>query len=396
MLIEFRVANHRSIRAEQVISLEASDRRGDVRDRRVGHSRPLLPVAALYGANASGKSNLLAALAWMARRVCGAVRNGPAAREPFAWGGARQEPSLYEVLLQLGDVRYRYGFVADDVGITEEWLDAWPGSRRQTWLSREAGSCRFGRGLRGPRQRHWRRTTKDALLLTVAREHPQLAPVFSWFSRVRTVKLWPEGGVGRSAAPDLAKLGSSDAGRQALRDVLRQLHAADLGVVDLELRDADDGGPPKVVVGHQDGQGVAWLPLAWESEGTLALVRLAPALAQTLRDGGLLLIDELAPSLHPLVARDLVDRFNRPEANPTHAQLLFSTHDTSLLGPTPCSPGLRRDQVWLAEKDAHGATHIYPLTDFKAQRGENIERGYLQGRYGAVPMLTPYLAPEAP
>jgi len=98
-------------------------------------------------------------------------------------------------------------------------------------------------------------------------------------------------------------------------------------------------------------------------------------------------IDELERSLHPLLASRLVQLFNDPTTNPKHAQLLFSTHDTNLLGTTLGEPVLRRDQVWLTEKDPQGATVLYPLTDYKPRKAENLERGYLQGRYGAIPFL---------
>lgn len=99
------------------------------------------------------------------------------------------------------------------------------------------------------------------------------------------------------------------------------------------------------------------------------------------------MVDELESSLHPLIGRAIVKLFNNPETNPHNAQILFTTHDTSLLGSTMEEPLLRRDQVWFTEKDAGGATKLYPLTDYKPRNTENLERGYLQGRYGAIPWL---------
>jgi len=106
-----------------------------------------------------------------------------------------------------------------------------------------------------------------------------------------------------------------------------------------------------------------------------------------LSQGGVVIIDELEASLHPLLGLQIVRHFNSPETNPRNAQLLFTTHDTNLLGtmygPTP----LRRDQVWLAEKNEEGTSRIFPLTDYSPRAEENLERGYLQGRYGAIPFL---------
>jgi AAA15 family ATPase/GTPase len=135
------------------------------------------------------------------------------------------------------------------------------------------------------------------------------------------------------------------------------------------------------------GDGEAWLPLASESSGTLALLELAPRVIDTLRRGGLLCIDELEASLHPALALTVVRMFNEPTHNARNAQLIFTTHGTNLLGSIVGEPALRRDQIWFTEKDEGGGTHLYPLTDFHPRKEENLERGYLQGRYGAVPFL---------
>src|SRR5262249_7777827 len=101
----------------------------------------------------------------------------------------------------------------------------------------------------------------------------------------------------------------------------------------------------------------------------------------------LLCVDELEASLHPALALSVVRLFNDPAQNPRHAQLVFATHDTNLLGSIVGEPALRRDQVWFTEKDETGATQLYPLTDFHPRKEKNLERGYLQGRYGAIPFL---------
>ncbi len=100
-----------------------------------------------------------------------------------------------------------------------------------------------------------------------------------------------------------------------------------------------------------------------------------------------MLVDELESSLHPSLGLAIVKMFNSPKTNPKNAQILFTTHDTNLLGTTLGEPPLRRDQVWFTEKDKEGASKLYPLTDYKPRKAENLERGYLQGRYGAIPFL---------
>jgi len=129
------------------------------------------------------------------------------------------------------------------------------------------------------------------------------------------------------------------------------------------------------------------MPLKEESHGTRTLFDIAWPLLQVIQDGAVLVVDELERSLHPALARKIVQLFNDPATNPKNAQIIFTTHDTNLLGTTVGEPALRRDQVWLTEKDDEGATVLYPLTDYKPRKAENIERGYLQGRYGAIPFL---------
>ena len=146
MLISFNVGNHRSIRDEQAFSMEASERNPDERVRSEG-DKPILTVAAIYGANASGKSNVLGALRFMCDAVLESHRayepKGGVPRDAFAWGRQSSEPSTFEIEFRVEDIRYQYGFVADDERFREEWLFAWPSSRKQVWFERDEGSSKF-------------------------------------------------------------------------------------------------------------------------------------------------------------------------------------------------------------------------------------------------------------
>jgi AAA15 family ATPase/GTPase len=139
---------------------------------------------------------------------------------------------------------------------------------------------------------------------------------------------------------------------------------------------------------RQQGEEAGWLPLSEQSHGTVSLMSIAGPLLSALRDGGVVAIDGLEASLHPSVALHIVSQFNAPATNPRGAQLLFTTHDTHLIGGTMDAEPLRPDQVWLTEKSNEGATNLYPLSDFKLPEGDvNLERAYLHGRFGAVPIL---------
>jgi hypothetical protein len=170
------------------------------------------------------------------------------------------------------------------------------------------------------------------------------------------------------------------------------LRSADFGIVDYRVvRDnSDEGVRPgrgRIQLKHKSSLPDAWLALEQESKGTQMLLHLTLPILETLHEGSVLIVDELESSLHPSLAQEIVRMFNDPQRNLKNAQLIFTTHDTNLLGTTLGEPAVRRDQVWLTEKDSEGASVLYPLTDYKPRKGENIERGYLQGRYGAIPFL---------
>jgi uncharacterized protein len=419
MLIDFRVANHRSLRDEQVLTMEAG-RVGDEADPRPrhvsGHAEPLLTVAGLYGANASGKSNVLAALAFMdeavrlSHRAWAPDKGVP--RDPFAWGPRKTEPSLFEVTLLRDGVRYQYGFSASDERFLEEWLYAWPNGKKQIWFERDGSTFKFGENLKGENKLIEGVTRPNALFLSAAAQHnhPQLQPLFLWLPSLRTIN-FPIGrrSLANQFQADAIVLGLIDHLRkqpqmppeakrytkEAPEFVCNLLKRADLGIVDWRMREQEsereDAADVIFDLKHQSDSDNAWLPLDEESRGTQALFRLAWPVFWVLDNGGLLLIDELERSLHPALAREVIRQFNDPVANSKNAQIVFTTHDTNLLGTTVGEPALRRDQVWLTEKNPEGATVLYPLTDYKPRKAENLERGYLQGRYGAIPFLGDFL-----
>jgi len=408
VLIRFRTGNFRSIRDEQELSLVAStltDHPDSVVP--VAHyDLALLRAAGIYGPNASGKSTVFHALALMRS----AVRDSQGLWKPhdgvpltpFALDPAfAAEPSLFAVDLLLDGVRYEYGFVADQSRFMEEWLYAYPRGRRQEWFTRDAArdeEFAFSRLLSGENRTISSLTRPNSLFLSAAAQnnHEMLTPVHNWFSEQLLVDEDRRRGA-------LAVRVSQRCRDPEYRDaVYSLLKAADLGISGLELVEDDpaaselikragalfallgSGDVTDIRLLHRAGSGAdVALPFAEESAGTRTLFALAGGVVETLAQGGTLVIDELDRSLHPHLAMHLVRMFNDPASNPEGAQLVFNTHDTNLLD----ADILRRDQVWFTEKGDDGATRLFPLTDFRARKTENLERGYLQGRYGAVPAI---------
>ena len=410
MLIEFRVENHFSLRDEQALSLEAgpTGESSDPRPRVVeGYRERLLPAAVIYGANASGKTNLLEALAFMRNAVLASHRGwdplGGIPRTPFAWGNKRNDSSFFEVTFLVGTTKYVYGFAVDDEVVVEEWLFAWPKSHKQMWFWREGGDVKFGDFLDGPNDAVREVTRPNALFLSAAAQHghEQLSALYTWFREIIVVNIrdrrtrlfqsryLPEAYFSSDdEQPTVSKAAEADdAFSSRLQHLLK---SADFGIVDIKTIEEESGhrsSRRQFLLQHQDGDDESWLDLRNESNGTKTLFLMAPSIFCALDSGGILLIDELESSLHPLLGLAIIEMFNCPKTNPRNAQLVFTTHDTNLLGTTLGEPPLRRDQIWFTEKDEEGATKLYPLTDYKPRKSENLERGYLQGRYGAIPFL---------
>ena len=252
-------------------------------------------------------------------------------------------------------------------------------------------------------------TRDNALFLSAAAQlkHPQLSPIFFWFSSIQTLNITDRrmligSSYSESAVAFMLQESNEDRQQSLFEEVDGEdsilerfkalLRTADIGIVDVRVIRRESGANPgrrpwRFELKHQSDAEDAWLPLEEESRGTRTLFKLALPILQALLGGRIIVVDELEASMHPNLAELIVRQFNDPAINARNAQLIFTTHDTNLLGTLTGEPALRRDQVWLTEKDASGATVLYPLTDFKPRNDENIERGYVQGRYGAIPFL---------
>jgi uncharacterized protein len=412
MLIRFSAENFLSISEKQELTLVASSLK-DLPDSLIKLEQSnydLLPVAAIYGANASGKTNILRSLHFISHAVESSHRiwepGKGTRRSPFLFGDSSNKPSSFEVEFVQTGVRYRYGFSLDSEKILEEWLYAYPNGKQQRWFTRAEVPERifsFSRDLPGEKTRTIEGLTRpNSLYLSAAAQNNLefFMPVYDFlvkelrfsFSREqlsrKTLKMCADDRykglfLQYLKAADLGVLGLrieeaelDDEGKRfvtAIRDALPKEHqgAFELTMTQPWFQHGGQGGPPVELSIHN------------ESAGTVAYFSLLGPVVETLEGGGVLCVDELSSSLHPLLALELVRVFGDRKRNPRGAQIIFNTHDTNLLD----SSLLRRDQVWFTEKDSSGATHLYPLSDFKPRKNENLERGYLQGRYGAVPFL---------
>jgi len=407
VLLRFRVANHRSICDEHELSMIGTEfNEGTARETTLtskGGSVTALLVAGIFGANASGKSNLLSAFRFMRTAVRDSVAEwaknpGTIPREPFKLDPrCRDETTLFEVDLLLGvnPIRYTYGFELSDERVEAEWLHAYPHGKRNVWFDRDAargdaGEDEFvfrGTGFKGRREDLVALTRPNALFLSVGAtlNDLQLSGIHRWFND----NLWlvtPGADIAARTRWTQRLLTDPKESPKFAEDITRLLSAADLGLTGVDI-DRETG---EVQLRHYANQGdeVALDFLNEESLGTHAWFAFLGPVLTVLTTGAVLLVDELDSSLHPTLAAEVVRLFQDPDANPQGAQLIFTTHDATLLGSAVLDRPLDRDQVWLTTKRQSGETELYPLIDAKPRREENLERGYLRGRYGGIPRIT--------
>ena len=414
MLIEFRVKNFRSLRDEQVLSLVASKDKTlqDTHTQATGISAApaVLRSAVVYGANASGKSNLIKALQYMR----GVVTESATAMQPSQTFAVQKfrldavsvgQPSEFEVTFLNDGVRYQYGFAMTTQRIVSEHLLVYKSFKPQHWFTRrfDADTSKdiydFGPGLKGPKNLWEGATRPNALFLSMAVQlnSESLRPLFDWFLN-HLVIFNEQAQLSPQMSIELLKKAD---GR---KEICNFLSSADISIADIDVETRKVPGQAihfdlmagktevrseemeehKVLFHHVTEQGKAVFDIMDESNGTRNLLFLAAPVLNILNKGLTLVIDELDNSLHTLLVRELVRLFHRPEINTGGAQLIFTTHDTSLLD----APNLfRRDQVWFVEKDRDQTSTLVSLSEFSPRKNEALERGYLMGRYGGVPFL---------
>jgi len=421
VIIQFKVANYRSIGVEQTLSFVAESARRHPDNLIARNGYKLLKSVALFGANASGKSNLVKALGAMqefVRDSATRMNEGDpiAAAEPFRLDPAlRAAPSRFEITFVTDGIVYVYGFAVSRERVESEWLTA----------TKEGSSTKLFQFSRmfngGTSEDDWkftdfnsidedqikRRTLGNMLALSVGTQQKveALRPIYQYLrERVWTVDLFNNPDVLlRSTA---RRCQSSEDMRTMLSSLLLD---ADTGMenihIDNPVRRVPDvesnttevqqhliglinslNSVPRITAQRRDSKGnmVEFDFKSDESQGSQRFFAIAGLLLDALARGAFVVVDELDASMHPLLTRRLLELFQSAEANGNGAQLLFTTHDTSLLDQDL----FRRDQIWLAEK-CDGASTFFSLADIRPpiRNTESFLRNYLTGRYGGTPHL---------
>lgn len=451
MLIEFKVTNYRSIRAEQTLSMVASNHFDELPQNLISCDHvpglkgvKLVKVVAIYGANASGKSNIINAFRFFAEFIRdSATKLQPGAAtgvQPFKLDPAcLTEPSKFEMTAVINGIRMLHGIELTRERVTREYLVAYPKSKPQVWFEREWDGEKY----------QWSKSTAhfkhDEALREKSRENVSFVSLAAQFNheQVKVLYDWYTAHLRVTAAehtkvPDmLTHVMVTEASFRS--ELLKAVKAADIGAIDLQMRKpgwsdaiawtkhvhfpiklsgqildfqnkfetentasmeklrgtlesmSESMGVPELI--HQ-GVGVLKVALNYYDEESAGSRRFIDLMAQLFYAGALnqlSVFDEIETSLHPLLVKALLEFVTSKTETPNNAQLLFTTHNPLLLDQTL----LRRDQIWFTEKDHEGATRLYPLTDFKPRKDESLIKGYLAGRYGGIPFIPAGLSPES-
>ncbi|MCY3806274.1 MAG: ATP-binding protein [bacterium] len=400
MLLRFEVSNYRSILDPVELSMIAVDQ-----DRAAARgfeqlSERVLTVAGIYGSNASGKSTVLEALAWLSFAVRTSLHNwyDSVPRFPHRFGDGPDRPSTFEVDFLVDGVRHGYRLEVDTWAVLYESLHSYPERRRRTLFEREGDDISFRRGLSrvGGIQELLTPTTL-ALSAAMRLGDPVIGSAGSALSWMNALGLKAPGGF-QFSFPDrdpstamflgepghcMTASGADPATRRAFVELLR---FADPGIDHIGIVGSDDPENSdlrrELLFVRRHGEDLVAFLLDEESAGTQAWFTLLGPALEALLGGQVLLFNEIDASLHPRLSTRLIELFQDPQTNPRGAQLIFTTHDTSLLG------ALNRDEVWFTEKAPGRATRLIALAEFggdRVRRSLNLERAYLQGRFGAIP-----------
>ena len=411
MLLQFNFKNFKSFRDEATLDLTAT-KITEYGDHVVSIANDkVLPVAAIYGANASGKSNVQEAFRYMHLYVMNSFLYGgedvakrPERRfikpTPFLLDSAsKMAESMFEVYFidkTNNDKEFKYGFTIGQEGIIEEWLSSSAKTARGRFspIFTRKGRQLDMPGISKKHQENIRiALQKETLVVSLGAKlkNSKLAAVWNWFAHNEVADFGRpvENYFLSTQLPD----GFVDE-KKVQNDVVRYFSAFDPSIIGFQIeekKEEDNEVSYRIDAVHKmiDSEGTITIPLKQESAGTLKMFALYPMLQEVLKNGGVFFVDELNARLHPLLVRALIITFAQYDTNPNHAQLLFTLHDAWQLN---CNV-LRRDEIWFVEKQPNGISTLYSLADFSDEEGskirkdENFEKNYLLGKYGAIPEM---------
>lgn len=419
MLVEFTVNNFKSIKDTAKFSMLTSTKDSgntfDIRDYK------LLSSAIIYGANASGKSNFLRALAFMSRFVLNRFKilqsTDKLPHEPFKLSSETEDTSSeFEIVFFVDNIKYRYGFELDSENIYAEWLFADEKGKEAKLFIRDieendyVNPNKFKEGYNFFDKKNQKiKIAKNQLFIWKCdQEDGEISKsILKWFSNFNMID-----GMDHQGYINFTMKKMED--ENFKNEIIKLVKTADIDIDDISIEEDDiplevieklpmpdnlkkeilnDGGLKSVSIntkhkkyddnGNIIGEVIFELDKE-ESKGTRKFFAMSAPIIDTLQNGKVLIIDELDASLHPILTQHLIKFFQDKAINKKNAQLIFATHDTNLLKPY----NFRRDQVWLTEKDKYGSTDLYPLAQFRGVRAkDDFEKQYIQGKYGAIPYL---------
>ncbi|RTR33520.1 AAA family ATPase [Shewanella atlantica] len=423
MLLRFGCENYKSIKEYQEILFTCSSTK-DCEHHNLYKTDAIkehvLPIVAIYGANASGKTNMIKAL----RLLCAGIENSARGRNdnvpPFRLDSeCSNEPSIFDLDFILEGKHYHYGFAIKDSIIEEEWLYSFSNKTRSSRsvlfyrdknLDIEDEEFYFGKNFKGQNKSISKITNETSLFLTVAAKSNHLL--------AEKIVEYIKNFVKFRFSSDMAEqtVGESVFDNSLEKPISKFISKIDIGAVKLSVEKVEreeeekdkfnrfydainnafggDGGIQtsgiddfEYVINihrHDSNNNEVKFKFSDESLGTRALISILASIFKVLQSGGVFVVDELESSLHTLLSLKVVELFNCPKSNPHGAQLLFTTHETQLLNFN----GVRKDEVWLSEKSFDGSTQLRPLTEYAIDKRANLRKGYLEGRFGAIPFLS--------
>ncbi len=394
-LVSFTARNVRCYRDPVTLSMQATRlANGEVvRELRTGAVEPerILPCAGIFGANASGKSAVLKAFLDMRNFVLNSFRKGnPNSgidRQPFKFDTCPSDSSGFDVESIVDGVLWKYGFEVNDERVLTEYAHHYPHGRRALVFERDEENILFGGKFKHFGKLLQPLLRRNVLLLSIigALEVPELGNLFKWWLN----NGWHFDNLAhrKSGQQYTAELAMEDGKRT---NILNLLRAADLGITNFEVVEPDQDDQSDNEYGVElihtgDVQEIKF-ELDDESIGTRAWLGLIGPVLHVLELGSLMLVDELDSSLHPHLVVKLIELFQNPSINSHCAQIIFNSHDVTILDNTE-PMALGRDQIWFSEKHKDGASRLTALAEYRGRRDEAIGRRYLRGRYGGVPRL---------